>query len=221
MNKTRQLTANGNLSFEQLKDFPVTFFDKRMTENELFQSFGGTENIDSLDDNNCTLNEECTKNEVMAELLFEISNRLGYLQFGSFIRNFVGLSNFDSLSLTELLFFAYFGDETKACNSLKTEEKNIHQYFADLSQVLGFDKSEQMSLYDIPGINKAMVVDLDILRWGNDVRNSFIYSRCQDDDNDFNRFCEKEWEIYSNRYWDRVNEGKHFIFYCQCLNASN
>ena len=213
MKKTRHLTEYGNLSFEQLKDMPVTIFHKLMTETELFQSFGGTEDIDILNGSNCTLNDECKKNEVMVELLFEISNKLGYFEFGSFIRNFVGLSNFDSLSETELLRFAYFGDETKACNSMKPKEKMIHQYFEKLSKLVGFDMSEQLSLYDIPGINLAMGITDDFASYGNDVRNSFIHSRCQDVTNDFNGVCSKEWVFHTQSYWDRVNEGKHIIFY--------
>lgn len=78
------------------------------------------------------------------------------LSFGSFLRNF-GMLKFDTLSSTKTLpeilkvkeYDIYYGN---ICDFLlQPKEKKMHEYFTNLSKAIGFNESEAISLYDLPG----------------------------------------------------------------------
>ena len=78
--------------------------------------------------------------------------------FGTLLRNFIRLSNFDSFSFSKELLHIYinevlFGKLEKICENLKPHEKQLHDILANVSHaVAGFQANESMSVYDIPGI---------------------------------------------------------------------
>ena len=60
---------------------------------------------------------------------------------------------------------------------MKVEEKSLHQLFHNISEIVGFDDLERVSLYDVPGI-LANVPSFDDLQKPN-LPNSFYFTRCE------------------------------------------
>ena len=74
--------------------------------------------------------------------------------FGTLLRNFVELSNFNSFSSYKALFdvemdSVLFGGKANVCEDLKTKEKWLHQLFKNLSMLVEFDER------DVPPIAAA------------------------------------------------------------------
>ena len=121
--------------------------------------------------------------------------------FGTLLRNFIRLSNFDSFSFSKELLHIYinevlFGKLEKICENLKPHEKQLHGTLANISQVVaGFQVNELMSAYDIPGI-LSDVTSEDELSVGS-LPKSFFHSRCQYGfENKDLRKCFYKWKKY-------------------------
>ena len=160
---------------------------------------------------NCTYeNKECLEIESMMKLMDEMDNMCQ--SFGTFMRNFVSLSNFYSFSDTKIVFDIYMdammSGSDNICGSLKPKEKFMHQYFAKLSAALGFDQSELVSLFDVPSIVGTIdEADLTMPL----IHQSFYYSQCEDNVNltwEDMTSCANKWFKSMRRM--RLNEGKHF-----------
>ena len=161
--------------------------------------FNGTdfENAPLYDPSNCTSPEECLKIEISLEMI----NEVHYLQqgFGTILRNYVELSNLESFSSTKSIYDLYldkvaFGDSDNYCEDWNIDEQKMHKFFTDLSQLIGFDKNEQVSLYELPGM--LTYANGDELYLGN-MATSAYFSRCKyglayDD----LRKCKNVWEHY-------------------------
>ena len=53
----------------------------------------------------------------------------------------------------------------------------LHEYFTELSKSIGFDETEAISLYDIPGIFGSLIGEEN---WPLLMPQTFIYSKCKD-----------------------------------------
>ena len=137
---------------------------------------------------NCTSLENCTNIEVILEILYSF---IGFFPegFGTMLRNYIDLSNFDSFSSRQDLFKIQFenvflGSMNSYCEHLKSEEKKLHQMLEKLSNVIGFSTSEAISLYEIPAMLSDPASDTghskDELLLGS-MAKSFFYSRCKFD----------------------------------------
>ena len=139
-----------------------------------------------------------------------------YEGFGTVLRNFVELSNFNSLSLNRALFDMYlnkmiFGMKNY-CENLKENEKKLHGFFSKLSNLIGFEESESISLYDVPGI-VSDVKSVDELSLGAFPKN-FFFSRCQFGHETFEEVenCSRSWKAYVNAMMeDKTGLGKEDI----------
>ena len=133
------------------------------------------------------------------------------IRFGSFLTNFIPLKNFKSFVSTTMTdcflwdkgcdydydYDTYeMGSVTFGCGALDDNEIFIHGLFSALSTLIGFDKTNNISLFDIPSI----LADIDhtaalTLR----KLHPFLFTRCQREDEtqlfDFYD-CVEEWNSY-------------------------
>ena len=158
---------------------------------------------------NCTSqNEDCLQIEAMTNILYGV-HTYG-TSFGTLMRNFVGLSNFTSFSLTKDVYHAYSDAKKsgfdKMCKAFKPKEKAMHEYFTKLSAALGFQQSEFGSLFDVP----SMVGIIDDLYYPL-IQQSFYYSRCEDNINltlNDMTYCANKWD--SSMKEIKLSEGEPF-----------
>ena len=144
----------------------------------------------------------------MTNILYEMD--YVHTSFGTLMRNFVGLSNFTSFSLTKDVYHAYSDAKKsgfdKMCKGFKPKEKAMHEYFTKLSAALGFQQSEFVSLFDVP----SMVGIIDNLYYP-PIQQSFYYSRCVDNVNltlkDM-RSCAEKWVSSTKEI--KLSEGEPF-----------
>ena len=167
---------------------------------ELLFNGEGFENYPQFNISDCTDMEQCLKIDLMLELTRKFD--WFYEGFGTVLRNFVELSNFNSFNLNRGLFDMYvekmiFGMENY-CENLKENEKKLHGFFSKLSNLLGFEKSESISLYDVPGI-VSDVKSFDELVIGALPKN-FFYSRCSFGHEYYPEVenCSRSWKDYVN-----------------------
>ena len=118
------------------------------------------------------------------------------IPFGSFITQFIHLKNYKSFGSCRHDLCGY-GDINIKCNILNEDEKILHEYFTILSKSFGFNDTELLSLYDLPGmladkidyyptasVNTASVdgkIEADFLL--GDIPQAYLYSDCEDREN--------------------------------------
>ena len=78
--------------------------------------------------------------------------------FGSFITQFIHLNNFKSFGSCRHDLCDCYTEMLINCTKLNENEKKLHEYFALLSKSFGFNESELLSLYELPGM---LADDLD------------------------------------------------------------
>ena len=135
------------------------------------------------------------------------------IRFGSFLTNFIPLKNFKSFVSTSKTdcfqwdngcdydydYDSYDpepGPVTFGCGALDENEIFIHGLFSALSTLIGFDKTNNISLFDVPSILADIDHNADLtLR----KLHPFLFTRCQREDEtqlfDFYD-CVEEWNLY-------------------------
>ena len=170
----------------------------------------------SFEANNCTNNEQCLKIEIILELTLKF--RWLFEDFGTLLRNFIELSNFDSFKISSGLFDMYFekvmfGGMSNYCENLKENEMKLHNFFSKLSNLIGFEESESISLYDIPGI-LSDVKSLDELSIGA-LPKSFYFTRCKYGHDKYDQVenCALLWKKYIDNklFENKTGAGKTFM----------
>ena len=102
--------------------------------------------------------------------------------FGSVVRNYMHL-NSESFSSTKTYMdlkkkfkLEYYDD---ICSILNENDKIMHEYFTNISKLVGFDDSELISSFDIPGIfGNSRNLNED--SWPPLMAQTFLYSKCQE-----------------------------------------
>ena len=145
------LIDNGSMNFEKLKSLPGKYFNKDISII-MKDLESGTSGDGESDCNNKT--EDCLKQEAMAKLTYKMSYRpqKGVSQkFGSFLRNFVPIffDNFDNEKYHPS-YCMWKGCKKDLCKTMSSQEKYLHNYFANLSSKLNVH--ETISLFEIPSL---------------------------------------------------------------------
>jgi hypothetical protein len=111
---------------------------------------------------------------VMASVMMDTGPAM---PFGTFLATFANMtrsksadwSSFDYVSKTSGLIM------DKICNRMSRSEKNVHEFFTQLGQAVGFKPDESLSLFEVP----SMVASLDKKTFDLPfTRSSFFYSQC-------------------------------------------
>ena len=104
----------------------------------------------SFEANNCTNNEQCLKIEIILELTLKF--RWLFEDFGTLLRNFIELSNFDSFKISSGLFDMYFEKRglvltcfSKSCGNMR----NVMS-LSDFNYTTFLDSFEKVGLMDSP-----------------------------------------------------------------------
>ena len=72
--------------------------------------------------------------------------------FGSFLTQFIHSNKFKSFGSCRHDLCDYWDDMSIECNELDENEKKLHEYFTEISKLFGFNESEILSLYELPGM---------------------------------------------------------------------
>ena len=179
--------------------------------------FGGGKQFDDyplFQPENCTSIEDCLKIEIVMEKILGMD--YFWEGFGTFLRNYVLLNEFDSFKIDETFMNIYYdkvayGDMSSICENLRDDEIKTHQIFTELSKLIGFEDNEVMSLYDIPGmISDVARKDFDEVIYGAMYKSSF-YSRCKYgfDYEDLSK-CGRAWGSYVDEIRNNNMSGKMF-----------
>ena len=122
-------------------------------------------------------------------------------KFGSLLRNFVDLSNFDSFSQSKSWHDTwqwFWSKPLDYCKALKENEKIIHEFFSNISLAIGLDELQKISLYDIPGILSRIRVQYVLQN--PKLQSSFYFTRCQNkEDVKFKQECADEWNSFLSK----------------------
>ena len=111
------------------------------------------------------------------------------IPFGSFITQFIRLNNYKSFGSCRHDLCLQYNDTNFDCTKLDENENILHEYFALLSKHFGFNDSEILSLYELPGMladnldyRDASSVDgkieSDFLL--GDIPQAYMYSDCKE-----------------------------------------
>ena len=157
------------------------------------------------------------KIEIILQIMYSLAGgKFAQQGFGTLLRNFIGLSPFDSFSVRKKLFDIHFdkvifGNMENFCEHLKQEEEKLHEIFINISTILGFSISEAMSLYEIPAMLADPASDIsgkDELKFGT-MPKSFYYSRCKHGSKYGDlEICEKAWHDHMERLFDGNQTGR-------------
>ena len=190
MNAVRHEAKNGTLSYDHMKQLAIKCFGKEIGNSNHLGDFTFNGNYKKLKFKeliSCGASKNCIKVEMMARFVIEVSNT--YFGFGSFLRNFNGLSHFWSFSQVNSLLHAYDEDvfdlfsydENLLCDSLQKEETTIHDYFKNVSLMVGFSDDDKVDLYDLPGVVSTLnrsPGNYDPLILEIKMTQALFYSRC-------------------------------------------
>ena len=175
-------TVNETISSFELRNMVVDAFSKNLSPLEVFDMLANDGNLYDFDghfDDNCIFGEEC-RNTFLIKLMHEFT--LTKQTFGSVVRNYMHL---DSESFSSINTYKYIQDKfnmrkyDNICNVLNENEKKMHEYLTNISKLVGFDDSELISSFDIPGIfgNSR---NLDDDSWPPLMPQTFLYSKCKE-----------------------------------------
>ena len=147
--RIRYLMANKSMNFTELEKLPLKFFNKHVKH---IMDFLG-QDLQDINETECNKDKECMRQVVMARLIYRMSNGGDNIKqlFGSFLKSFASifLDDFNPDKMIKILCFKW-ACKKDICNTMKINEKLLHDYFANLSMVFGF--SEKISLFDIPSL---------------------------------------------------------------------
>ena len=148
--RIRFLMANKLMDFDELEKLPTKFFNKHVDH---IMDFLG-QYADGINETDCNHDKECMRQAVMSKLIFRMSYARGTnndQQFGSFLKSFASILLDEFNPDKYLMLFCFFGSCSKdLCKNLDSNEKSLHDYFANLSKAFGF--SEKISLLEVPSL---------------------------------------------------------------------
>ena len=232
----RNLTATGKISSFDLKDMVVDNFSKDLYLGQIYRMLGGEGNFYhgsvfyKYCNDTCILGEEC-RNMFLMKLFMEFATTTQ--TFGSVVRNYMHLDS-ESFSSTnthkDILDKFKMTQYDDICSTLNENDKRLHEYFTNLSKLVGFDDSELLSSFDIPGIfGNSRNLDED--SWPPLMPQTFLYSQCQEyydgkdsssiftqslsqSDLEFSESCISKWD--SSLQWGNCRYGQLTINGAYC-----
>ena len=109
-------------------------------------------------------------------------------KLGPFLKTFLGIDKL-KMNTFQTIHRGHWDDFL--CKYLQKAEKSIHNYFRNLSQLIGFEEKEALSMYDVPEIVGSYTA-------GNLEDSSlFLLSRCIDNKFYRNDKCTHKWTSYA------------------------
>ena len=179
----KNMTADGNISSLQLREMVVDSFSKGLISSNIYEMLGGDGNLKTFNSNacgeTCMMGAEC-KNVFLIKLIHEFTSTKQ--SFGSVVRNYMHLDS-ESFSSTnthqdiEDKFSMRQYDDF--CKVLTKNEKRMHEYLTNISKLVGFNESELISSFDIPGIF-GNSKNLNEASWPPLMPQTFLYSKCKE-----------------------------------------
>ena len=181
---------------EDLKEFLIQEFatDFPIVEG-IKHIFGADYKTDTFLNCTSTICKDNQENAVRFLLTLEWTKK--GIPFGSLITQFISLNNFTSFGSCRHDLCLQGVDTNFDCTKLDENEKILHEYFALLSKSFGFNDTELLSLYELPGmladktdyyptasVNTASVdgkIEADFLL--GDIPQAYLYSDCEDREN--------------------------------------
>ena len=141
---------------------------------------------------NCT-SEICKDHQENAVriLIMMTLTRVG-IPFGSFITQFIHLNNYKSFGSCRHDLCHHTSDDMNIdCKKLDENEKKLHEYFTLFSKSFGFNESELLSLYELPGMlaDNLDYVKITLANDGKknendfllgDIPQAYLYSDCKE-----------------------------------------
>ena len=159
----------------------------------------------------CIFGEEC-RNVFLTKLIIDFTTTKQ--TFGSVVRNYAHLDT-ESFSSTKTYLDSMkkfkIENYDDICSILNVNDKRLHEYFTNLSKLVGFEDSELISSFDVSGIfgNSR---NLDENSWPPLMPQTFLYSKCKEyyegkDSNsivtpeklEFSESCVKKWDRTINK----------------------
>ena len=217
------------MTIEELSSLPVKYFAKyqpnllrdfwKNSSHAVDTNDEKTRELIKVVDELITFLKKGTDDFVMT-LRSQIYDKDGQnMRFGSFLANFIPLKNFKSFLNTDLQYEDFweegcesdwydYDDEYEVstestkfcCKELDEHELFIHNYFSVLSTLIGFDESNNISLFDIPSILANIdATPISALTSTPKLLHPYLFTRCQKEDEiHFVGFhaCVKEWNLY-------------------------
>ena len=147
---------------------------------------------------NCT-SEICKNYQKSAVriLLMLRWTRVEGIPFGSFMSQFIHTNKFKSFGSCRHDLCHYTNDMFIECNKLEQDERKLHDYLTKISKSFGFNESELLSLYELPGM---LADDLNYAKYMKikgktqndnllgDIPQAYLYSTCKERENVSNKF---------------------------------
>ena len=177
----KDMTANRTISSFELRDMVVDTFSKDIGLSKINQMLGVDGNLYDyiVHNETCIFGEEC-RNVFLTKLIIEFTKTKQ--TFGSVVRNYAHLDT-ESFSSTKTFLDSKekfkLDEYDDICSILNENDKRLHYYFTNLSKLVGFEDSELISSFDIPGIFGDSR-NLDENSWPPFMPQTFLYSKCKE-----------------------------------------
>ena len=187
--KVAHLLSNKSISFNQVKSLHESSIGfvgnvKDFIEDKGIHIYDG--DYDLFNDNEPIFGDDlcnttkCQKQlhtvGVWLDVLANLINVQPKLSFGSYVSNFVHLLEYNwSFRRNQRLNSL---NAVTSCDMMTKDETKMQQYFARLSEGVGFSENESVSLYDVPSM--IANVPYDNMAFGKlFVNQAFLHTRCQ------------------------------------------
>ena len=191
MRKIAHLFSNKSISFNQVKSLHESSIGfvgnvKDFLEDKGIHIYDDNYDLFSYNDNEPIFGDDicnttkCQKQlhtvGVWLDVLANLINVQPKLSFGSYVTNFVHLLEYNwSFRRNQRLNSL---DALTSCDMMTKDEIKMQQYFARLSEGVGFSENESVSLYDVPSM--IANVPYDNMAFGKlFVNQAFLHTRCQ------------------------------------------
>ena len=137
--------------------------------------------MDSLLPIYCPTSTKACKNvSAMWKLTYTLAK--SPLKLGTFLKNTVHNHEFVSFDMKNKIQDVEkrfkLGQYSDVCKTMVKKEKDLHEYLTALAKAVGFEESEQVSLYELPALlSQAASTD----NWPPVMNQLFLYTLCQKD----------------------------------------
>ena len=208
----KKQALDGNLDYQYVKNLAINNLGKTLYKHNLYKMVLNEDQYDGdiIFNVTCGKSQDCIKIDKMVRLLIKItSSQWLEMGYGAFLRNFIGLREFSTFSQSKTLeevkdgTFSIFYDDGLLCDELTNNENFVHEYFSNLSRILGFHGTGLINLYELPGQFSSLIdqkeADLNLVNVK--MSQASLHSRCKEEpslDIDDANQCPYEWLQFLN-----------------------
>ena len=166
-----------------MKGHAIGDFINHLNESERLSNIYNHGYSDSLLPTYCPTSTEACKNvSAMWKLTYTLAT--SPLKLGTFLNNMVhnhGFVSFDMKNKIKDVEKRFkLGQYSDVCKTMVKKEKDLHEYLITLAKSVGFEESEQVSLYELPALlSQATSID----NWPPVMNQLYLYTLCQKDYN--------------------------------------